>query len=86
MRSEKEIKKEIRIHSQLYEEKLWSEPPSEVWDKALKFVLEGEPRYSLAELDRLYLYLGGEHPDKLTSHGEFRALLKDNKKVQEILK
>ena len=51
----------------------------------LKWVLEGEPRYSASELDRLYLYLGGEHPDELTTHGEFRKLLKDKARVEAIL-
>ena len=102
MRSEKEIKeKDFDIFMEIYDD-YYTRQLNQKYLK--KWVLEGEPRYSVAELEKVISYCNKKYSDNddkfFSKIREFARidtwfenkfdilipLLKDKKKVQEILK
>ena len=77
MRSEKEIKDRIKIAQHSIEK------------PALKWTLEGQPRYSVAELYKICedkrVPIRNKFGNYFTSH-DLVELLKDKKKVEKLLK
>lgn len=54
--------------------------------KICKWVIEGEPRYSVAELEKIIKWIQNNAKVFPIRFDEFIYFLKDQKKVQEILK
>ena len=96
MRSEKEIKNKIENREEVRKAFGKYELPTDYELSILKWVLEGEPRYSIAELEKAWEYLREKityeeytkiFPKIEYDHIEgFIDFLKDSKKVQEALK
>ena len=80
MRSEKEIKEKIRKD---LTGKLTLEGENQ--KLALDWVLEGEPRYSIEELSKVFDYLVGGRKSYEWDTAYFIDFLKDDKKVEKIL-
>lgn len=76
MKSEKEIKEEI-------EKVGWSENTIEA---TLNWVLSGEPRYSVAELEKLTIaYIDEAIEKKYFGFADFFIWIQDAKKIKQIL-
>ena len=85
MRSEEEIREKLENKEKVKIALGLDKPPMDYEMSIFKWVLEGEPRYSVVELEKLHYHLAMEHPTESTTYKEFHALLKDKKRVEGIL-
>ena len=83
MKSEKEIKKALEAH-EFFADK-GENQYFENYKNLLIWVLEGEPRYSVAELEKIVNNFGSGFEIKQNTFA-FLDFLKDSKRVQEALK
>ena len=84
LRSEKEIKERRNDYKSSHESSA-RHPADKGRMMLLDWVLEGEPRYSVAELKKIKDYITGEKM-QVPRAWELTDFLKDKKKAQEVLK